>query len=107
MTPPIAPGAGTPPAAQVHALRALAGFLEHTGVPGLSLTLSGDRISIQVPAHTADAEARAATVALLAIATGATATRDDTAGRTRGWVSAKGHLAGHAVDIFTPSGEPS
>jgi hypothetical protein len=95
------------PAAQVHALRALAEFLEHTGVPGLSLTLSADRINIQVPEHTADAHTRAATVALLATAVGGTARRETAPGPTCGWVFADGLLSGHVVHLYTAIGAAS
>ena len=39
-----------PLAAQAHALRAAAAFIERAGIPGLSLTVDDERITIQVPA---------------------------------------------------------
>ena len=38
-----------PLAAQAHALHAAAGFIAHAGIPGLSLTIDDERITIQVP----------------------------------------------------------
>jgi hypothetical protein len=91
-----------PLAAQAHALRAAAALIERAGVAGLSLTIDDDRITLQVPVHTAGPAARAAAVTWLAAATGGRAARDTTPGsRTRGWVFADGQLAGHAVRIFT------
>ena len=39
-----------PLAAQAHALRAAAAFIEQAGIPGLSLTIHENQITIQVPA---------------------------------------------------------
>jgi hypothetical protein len=85
-----------PLAAQAHALRAAAAFIEHAGIAGLSLTIDEHSISIQVPERLAEADARTAAVALLAAAAGGHASA---AGR---WVTADGELAGHPVHIFTP-----
>ena len=90
-----------PLAAQAHALRAAAALTERAGIAGLSLTIDGDRITIQVPEHLAPPAARAAAVAWLAAATGGQAARDTRPGATHGWVVADGQLAGHAVRIFT------
>jgi hypothetical protein len=114
MTSPIAtpteadsPAPTQSPAAQAHALRALADLLENTDAGELSVTFSADRISIQVPADAACPDTRAARVTLLAKATGGTARRETAPGPTRGWITADGLLAGHAVRIYTPIGEPS
>ncbi|HLH59181.1 MAG TPA: hypothetical protein VKV33_08520 [Streptosporangiaceae bacterium] len=101
-----APGAGDvlparPLAAQAHALHAAAVFIEHAGIPGLSLTVDDGEISIQVPVHLAGPASRAAAVALLAAAAGGRAARDDRPGRTLGWIRADGQIAGHHVRIFT------
>jgi hypothetical protein len=85
-----------PLAAQAHALRAAAAFIEHAGIAGLSLTIDEHSIRIQVPESLAEAGARTAAVALLAAAAGGHASA---AGR---WVTADGELAGHPVHIFTP-----
>jgi hypothetical protein len=101
-----APGTGgllpaRPLAAQAHALRAAAAFIEQAGIPGLSLTIDQDRITIQVPAHLAGPASRAAAVTLLAAAAGGRAARDMRPGPTRGWISADGQIAGHHARIFT------
>ena len=88
-----------PLAAQVHALHAAAVFIERAGISGLCLSLSEDRITIQVPADLAGPAARTAAVARLAAAAGGQATA------ARGWVTADGELAGHPVHIFTPAGD--
>jgi hypothetical protein len=86
-----------PLAAQAHALRAAAVFIERAGISGLCLSVSEDRITIQVPADLAGPDARTAAVARLAAAAGGQA-----AARA-GWVTADGELAGHQVHIFTPA----
>ena len=91
-----------PLAAQAHALRAAAAFIERAGIPGLSLTIDEDQILIQVPAGLAGPAARTAAVALLAAAAGGQAARDARPGRTRGWIRAEGRIAGHDTRIFTP-----
>jgi hypothetical protein len=85
-----------PLAAQAHALRAAAILIERAGIPGLSLTIDDQRISIQVPELLAGPDARTAAVALLAAVTGGQAAAG---GR---WVTADGDMAGHPVHIFTP-----
>ena len=91
-----------PLAAQAHALRAAAAFIEAAGIPGLSLTVDPDQIVIQVPAGLGGPAARTAAVTLLAAAAGGRAARDARPGPTRGWVRAEGQIAGHHVRIFTP-----
>jgi hypothetical protein len=86
-----------PLAAQAHALRATAMFIEHAGISGLPLSADEDRITIQMPAALAGLDARIAAVARLAAAAGGQAAAH--AGR----VTADGDLAGHAVLIFTPA----
>ena len=90
-----------PLAAQVHALHAAAAFIEHAGIPGLYLTIDGERVSIQVPEHLAGAGTRTAAVIMLAAAAGGQATA------TSRWVTAGGDLAGHPVRIYTPLGDTS
>ena len=89
-------------AAQAHALRAAAAFIEQAGIPGLSLTIDADQIVIQVPASLAGPAARTAAVTLLAAAAGGQAARETRPGPTRGWVRAEGQIAGHDIRIFTP-----
>ena len=91
-----------PLAAQAHALRAAAAFIETAGIPGLSLTVDEGQIVIQVPASLAGPAARTAAVTMLAAAAGGQAARDARPGRTRGWIRAEGQIAGHDVRIFTP-----
>jgi hypothetical protein len=59
-----------PLAAQAHALRAAAAFIEQAGIPGLSLTVDDDQITIQVPESLAGPAGRTAAVTLLAAAAG-------------------------------------
>ncbi len=89
-----------PLAAQAHALRAAAAFVEQAGIPGLSLVID-DEIVIQVPCALAGPAARTAAVARLAAAAGGRASREDRPGRTLGWIRADGQIAGHRVRIFT------
>ena len=105
MTPEVAGGGllpARPLAAQAHALRAAAAFIEQAGIPGLSLTVDEGQIVIQVPASLAGPAARTAAVTMLAAAAGGQAARDARPGRTRGWIRAEGQIAGHDVRIFTP-----
>jgi hypothetical protein len=90
-----------PLAAQAHALRAAAAFIEQAGIPGLSLTIDQDQITIQVPVHLAGPASRAAAVTLLAEAAGGQAARVARPGPTCGWIRAEGQIAGHDVRIFT------
>ena len=90
-----------PLAAQAHALRAAAAFIEQAGISGLSLTIDSGQITIQVPEHLAGPASRTAAVAVLAAAAGGQAARDMRPGRTRGWIFADGQIAGHQARIFT------
>jgi hypothetical protein len=110
MTPAIVPPAdldgggllpARPLAAQAHALRAAAAFIEQAGIPGLSLTIGQDQITIQVPVDLAGPAARTAAVTLLACAAGGHAARVTRPGPTRGWINADGQIAGHHAHIFT------
>ena len=96
-----------PLAAQAHALCAAAAFIEQAGIPGLSLTIDQDQITIQVPVYLAGPASRAAAVSMLAAAAGGQAARDMRPGPTRGWVRAEGQIAGHPVRIFTATPEPA
>jgi len=90
-----------PLAAQAHALRAAAAFIEQAGIPGLSVTVDTGQIVIQVPSSLAGPAARTAAVTRLAAAAGGHAARDPRPGPTLGWIRAEGRLAGHHVRIFT------
>lgn len=88
-------------AGQAHALRAAAAFIEQAAIPGLSLTIDQDQITIQVPVHLAGPACRAAAVTMLAAAAGGQAARDRCPGPTCGWITAEGQIAGHRTRIFT------
>src|SRR2546430_1254244 len=59
-----------PLAAQAHALRSAACFIEQAGIAGLHLTIDEGQITIQVPVCLAGPASRAAAVTLLAAAAG-------------------------------------
>ena len=97
-----------PVAAQAHALRAAAIFLEHTTTAGLSVTVDASAfITVHVPDQLGDPAARAALVAALAAeADGGQTVRSIALGcqaryRTTGY----GQLAGHPVTITTTGAE--
>ena len=95
------PPASPPPlAAQVHALRAAAAFIEQAGIAGLSLTIGDDH---HHPGARALAGPPAAPRGRGAGAPPPAARRPATPppGRTHGWISADGQVAGHPVRIFT------
>lgn len=96
-----------PLAAQAHALRAAAAFLEHVGIPGLSLTIDDDQITIQVPVDLGSPASRTAAVTRLAAAASGHPTPDPRPGPTRGWIRASGQIAGHHVRIFTAITQPA
>ena len=60
-----------PLAAQAHALRAAAAFIERTGLKGLSVTADSDGIYISVPRSAGSPATRTGTVTYLAVLTGA------------------------------------
>jgi hypothetical protein len=89
-----------PLAAQAHALRAAAAFIERTGLPGLSVCAGSDGITIIVPRSAGSPAKRAAAVAYLAALAGAPRPeRSDY--RSWAWVSASGRIAGHDACIST------
>lgn len=91
--------AGT--AAQAHALRAAAAFLEHSGTAGLSVTADGDgSLIIRVPACAGTPSARTAAVTVLAQAIGAPAPHPTVFGSCA-WIAAAGTLAGHPARVTT------
>jgi hypothetical protein len=88
-------------AAQAHALRAAAAFLEHAGLAGLSVTADGDgSLTLRVPASAGAPAARTAAVAALAAVIGAPAPHR-TAFRDCSWIASAGTLAGHPARITT------
>jgi hypothetical protein len=82
----------------VHVLRQTAAFVERTGVPELAIYVSGDRVSIQVPASAGCLDDRIAAVARLVRAAG-TATGPSASGS---FIGADTQIAGHRAHIFTP-----
>jgi len=90
-----------PLAAQAHALRGAAQFLERTGIAGLPVTADDDGLLIiSVPQHAGPPPARTATVAVLAAAIGAPAPAR-TVFRSLAWVAATGTIAGHRARVTT------
>ena len=88
-------------AAQAHALRAAAAFLEGTGAARLSVTADGDgSLIIRVPASTGTPAARAAAVTAIARAIGAPAPHR-TVFRDCAWIASAGSLAGHPARVTT------
>lgn len=89
-----------PLAAQAHALRATAAFIERTGLAGLSVTADDDGIYITVPRSAGSPAARAGTVTYLAALIGAPCPeRRDY--RSWTWVATSGRIAGHHARIST------
>ena len=90
--------AGT--AAQAHALRAAAAFLECAGLAGLPVTADGDgSLIIRVLASAGPPAARTAAIASLAAAAGAPAPRRTVSGGCA-WIAA-GAIAGHPARVTT------
>jgi hypothetical protein len=103
----IAPDSGSgglvparPLAAQAHALRAAASFIERTGLPGLSVSADGDAIIIVVPRAAGTPAARAGAVTYLAALAGAPCP-ERSSYRSWAWISASGRIAGHDARITT------
>jgi hypothetical protein len=98
------PGAGLLPArplaAQAHALRAAAAFIERTGLAGLSVTADADGIIITVPRQLGAPATRIVAVTFLAATIGGTRPAR-TQYRAWAWVSAAGTIAGHDARITT------
>lgn len=88
--------------AQTHALRALADLLDRLNQPGLALTISDDRITVQVPDHIGAEHRRSAVVADLAAALGTGSRREAGHVVDHAWLVADADLAGHPVHVFTP-----
>jgi hypothetical protein len=89
-----------PLAAQAHALRAAAAFIERTGLPGLSVSAGDDGITIIVPRSAGPAASRAGAVTYLAALTGAPRPQRSEH-RSLAWISATGRIAGHDACILT------
>ena len=88
-------------AAQAHALRAAAAFLENAALAGLSVTADGDgHLVIRVPAGAGTPAARTAAVTALAATIGAPAPRR-TAFGDFAWIASAGTIAGHPARVTT------
>jgi hypothetical protein len=87
--------------AQIHALRAMADFLDRLNLPGLSIVFDPDRITVQVGADLGEPGQRAELVHTLAHAIGTTTRHQGSHDGRRTWVTADGDLAGHPIHIFT------
>jgi hypothetical protein len=88
-------------AAQAHALRAAATFLEDAGAAGLSVTADGDgSLVIRVPAGAGTPAARTAAVTAIAEAIGAPAPHQTVFGDCA-WIASAGTLAGHPARVTT------
>jgi hypothetical protein len=88
-----------PLAAQAHALRAAAQFIERTGLAGLSVTADAHGIGISVPARFGGPAARIAAVTFLAAVLGSQPVRRQT--RAFALISAAGQIAGHDAQVIT------
>ncbi|SRR5713226_7564191 len=88
-----------PLAAQAHALRAAAQFIERTGMEGLSVTADSHGIHIFVPPSLGGPAIRTAAVMFLAAALGSQPARTQT--RALALVSADGQIAGHDACVTT------
>jgi hypothetical protein len=89
-----------PLAAQAHALRAAAAFIERTGLKGLSVTADSDGIYISVPRSAGSPATRTGTVTYLAVLTGAPCPRRRDH-QAWAWVATSGRIAGHDAHIST------
>src|SRR5260370_23799417 len=83
-------------------MRAAAGIIEESALPGLSVTCTSHQITVQVSLDAGDPAERTAQVGLLAGIAGTQAYREDS--RTAAWsqVRAYGQARGIPGSIFTP-----
>jgi hypothetical protein len=88
-----------PLAAQAHALRAAAEFIERTGLAGLSVSADAHGIGICVPTRFGGPAARIAAVTFLAAIFGSQPIRRQT--RAFALISAAGRIAGHDAQVTT------
>src|SRR5881227_1729741 len=84
------------------AMRAAAGIIEESALPGLSVTCTSQEITVQVPEASGDPAERAAQVGRLARIAGSHAYRDDSRVTAYAQVKAYGQARGIPVSIFTP-----
>jgi len=89
------------PAVTAAAMRAAAGLVEESGLAGLSVTCSGEQISVQVCTWAGDPAQRAAHVALLARLAGTHAYQHDSRTSAFSQIQACGQARGIPVTVFT------
>jgi len=89
------------PAVTAAAMRAAAGLVEESGLAGLSVTCSGEQISVQVCTWAGDPGQRAAHVALLARLAGTRAYQHDSRTSAFSQIQASGQARGIPVTVFT------
>ena len=89
------------PAVTAAAMRAAAGLVEESGLAGLSVTCTGEQISVQVCTWAGDPGHRAAQVALLARLAGTRAYQHDSRASAFSQIQACGQAGGIPVTVFT------
>jgi hypothetical protein len=89
------------PAVTAAAMRAAAGLVEESGLAGLSVTCTGEQISVQVCTWAGDPAQRAARVALLARLAGTHAYQHDSRASAFSQIQACGQACGIPVTVFT------
>jgi hypothetical protein len=89
------------PAVTAAAMRAAAGLVEESGLGGLSVTCTGEQITVQVCGWAGDPGQRAAYVALLAQLAGTHAYQRDSRDSAFSQIQASGQVRGIPVSIFT------
>jgi len=86
------------------AMRAAASIIEDSALAGLSVTCTGEQITVQVCEQAGDPAERARQAGLLAGIAGTQACRHDSPVTAYCQVTAYGHVRGIPVSIFTPTG---
>ena len=89
------------PAVTAAAMRAAAGLVEQSGLAGLSVTCTGEQISVQVCTWAGDPAQRAAHVARLARLAGTHAYQHDSRASAFSQIQACGQARGIPVTVFT------
>ncbi len=84
------------------AMRAAASIIEEPALAGLSVTCTGEQITVQVSERAGDPAERAAQVGLLARIAGTQPCRHDSPAAAYAQIKAYGQVRGIPVSIFTP-----
>lgn len=82
-----------------------AALVGHAGVGSVSVTVSADEISVQVPLYIGDEPTRALLIAAYAHALGVPVQRRTT--RQHTWIEARGAIAAHQVHVWTIADDPA